>query len=265
MTDSFPPAIDAAASSIPAITLEEMEGVKLLNRIDTKYLTDEATLLGLLADAWSAGYRVLEIGGIKVSPYNSIYYDTPGMKMFLDHHNRRLVRQKVRTREYVASGTSFLEIKSKNNHGRTKKKRIGIDEAEMSGFAGNPRACAYLSAHSRFTAGDLHPVLSTAFRRITLVNREKTERLTVDTSLFFNNFQTGKKVSLEDAVVIELKQDGHSASQMKRILLNHRVKPLRVSKYCLAVTLTDPSVKRGRFKAKVHAIEKVINKRIQVI
>lgn len=265
MTDSFPPALEAAASSIPSITLEEMEGVRLLNRIDTKYLTDEATLLRVLADARTAGYRALETGGTKVSPYNSIYYDTPGMKMFLDHHNRRLVRQKVRTREYVASGAAFLEIKRKNNHGRTKKKRIGIEEAEMSGFAGNPRACAYLASHSWFTAGDLHPVLSTAFRRITLVNREKTERLTIDTSLFFNNFQTGKRVSLEDAVVIELKQDGHAASQMKGILLNHRVKPLRVSKYCIAVTLTDPSVKSGRFKVKVRSIEKIINKRIQVI
>lgn len=257
--------IDAAASSIPPITLEEMDGVKLLNRIDSKYLTNEATLLQVLADARAAGYRALEAEGAKVSPYYSIYFDTPGMKMFLDHHNRRLVRQKVRTREYVNSGLAFLEIKRKNNHGRTKKKRIGIAEAEMSGFAGNPEACAYLADHSWFTVGDLRPVLSTAFRRITLVNPARTERLTIDTSLLFTNFRTGKKASLEDAVIIELKQDGHAASQMKGILLDHRVKSVRVSKYCMAVTLTDPSVKSGRFKVKVHAIEKTINKKINVI
>ena len=135
----------------------------------------------------------------------------------------------------------------------------------MSGFAGNPRACEYLARHSWFTVGDIHPVLSTAFNRITLVNSARTERLTIDTALFFSNFQTGKKASLEDAVIIELKQDGHAASQMKGILLSHRVKPLRVSKYCMAVTLTEPSVKSGRFKVKVRRIEKIINKRIQVI
>lgn len=265
MNDTCHTFIEAAASSIPAITLEEMDGVKLLNRIDSKYLTNETVLLEVLADARAAGYRALETEGVKVSPYNSIYFDTPELKMFLDHHNRRLVRQKVRTREYVNSGTAFLEIKRKNNHGRTKKKRIGIDGQEMIAFSGNPEACEYLARHSWFTADDLSPVLSTAFRRITLVNPAMTERLTIDTSLLFTNFQTGKKASLEDAVIIELKQDGHASSQMKGILLRHRIKPVRVSKYCIAVTLTDPSIKSGRFKVKVRTIEKTINKRINVI
>lgn len=265
MTETYHTAIEAAASSIPSITLEEMDGVKLLNRIDSKYLTNEATLLEVLADARAAGYRALEAEGEKVSPYNSVYFDTPELKMFLDHHNRRLVRQKVRTREYVNSGTAFLEIKRKNNHGRTKKKRIGIAEYEMMEFGGDPAACAYLEKHSWFTVGDLRPVLSTAFRRITLVNPAMTERLTIDTSLLFTNFRTGKKASLQDAVIIELKQDGHAASQMKGILLQRRVKPVRVSKYCIAVTLTDPSIKSGRFKVKVRTIEKIINKKIQVI
>ena len=265
MTDTLHTAIEAAASSIPPITLEEMDAVKLLNRIDSKYLTSEATLLKVLGDARAAGYRVLETEGEKVSPYNSVYYDTPWLRMFLDHHNRRLVRQKVRTRVYVNSGTAFLEIKRKNNHGRTKKKRIGIAEAEMMGFSGDSAACDYLASHSWFTVQDLSPVLSTDFRRITLVNPAKTERITIDTSLMFTNFRTGKKASLEDAVIIELKQDGHAASQMKGILLDNRVKPVRVSKYCVAVTLTDPSVKSGRFKVKVRAIEKTINKKINVI
>lgn len=265
MTKTYPTSIEAAASSIPSITLEEMDGVKLLNRIDSKYLTNEATLLQVLADARAAGYRALETEGVKVSPYNSIYFDTPQLKMFLDHHNRRLVRQKVRTRQYVNSGTTFLEIKRKNNHGRTKKKRMGIEAVEMMGFGSDPAACAYLAKHSWFRAGDLAPVLSTAFRRITLVNPAMTERLTIDTSLLFTNFRTGKKASLEDAVIIELKQDGHAASQMKGILLDRRVKPVRVSKYCMAVTLTDPSVKSGRFKVKVRTIEKTINKKINVI
>jgi hypothetical protein len=247
------------------ITLEEMEGVKLLNRIDTKYLTNEATLGKVLADAAAVGYRVLVADGARISPYNSVYFDTPELRMFLDHHNRRLVRQKVRTRVYENSGKAFLEIKRKNNHGRTKKKRLGIEEYEMMEFAGNPAACAYLAKHSWFTVGDIRPVLSTAFERITLVNSARTERLTIDTRLHFQNYLTDKKASLEDAVIIELKQDGHAASQMKGILLKNRVKPVRISKYCIAETLTDPFVKSNRFKVKVRTIEKIINKKIQVI
>jgi len=250
---------------IAPITLAEMDGVKLLNRIDTKYLTDEATLAGVLSDVAAAGYRALVAEGVKLSPYNSIYYDTASLRMFGDHHNRRLVRQKVRTRVYVNSGEAYLEIKRKNNKGRTKKKRMGIDAGQMMDFSGNPEACAYLAGHSWFTVGELSPVLSTAFRRITLVNPSGTERITIDTSLLFTNFRTGKKASLEDAVIIELKQSGHAGSRMKEILLERRVKPVRISKYCIAETLTDPSVKSNRFKVKVRTIEKTINKKIQVI
>jgi len=247
------------------IGLEEMDSIKLMNRIDSKYLTNEATLVGVLADAAAAGYRVLTTEGERLAPYDSIYYDTAGLKMFYDHHNRRLVRQKVRTRSYVNSALAFLEIKRKNNKGRTKKSRIRIPEGEMKGFMADEGACSYLAGHSWFTAEELSPVLETLFYRITLVNPAKTERLTIDTRLCFKNFRTDKETSLQDAVIIELKQDGRAASQMKGILLDHRVKPVRISKYCIALTLTDPSAKTGRFKVKVRTIEKTIGKKIVTI
>lgn len=247
------------------ITLEEMDSVKLMNRIDTKYLTDEATLLGVLSDAAATGYRVLVAEDARISPYDSVYFDTDGLKMFSDHHNRRLCRQKVRTRAYVNSGDAYLEIKRKNNKGRTRKKRTGIPIGELPDFRSDEAACRYLAAHSDFEAGQLQPTLETLFERITLVNPAMTERLTIDTRLRFRNIRTGLETSLLDAVIIELKQDGHAASPMKRILLNHRVKPARISKYCIAVTLTDPSAKSNRFKVKVRQIEKTINHKITVV
>jgi hypothetical protein len=255
-------AVERRVAPIAPITLEEMDGVKLLNRIDSKYLTDEATLVQILADAEAAGYRVLEAGGCKISPYYSIYFDTEGLRMFLDHHNARLVRQKVRTRVYVNSGDAYLEIKRKNNHGRTKKKRTGIPMAELPDFRADEAACRYLAEHSDFDAAQLRPTLETVFRRITLVNPDRTERITIDTGLYFKNFRTGLETSLGDAVIIELKQSGHAASVMKSILLDHRVKTARVSKYCIAVTLTDPSARAGRFKEKVRLLEKTIHHKI---
>ena len=247
------------------ITLAEMDSIKLMNRIDSKYLTTEAVLLHILSAAAAAGYRVLVTEGVRISPYDSVYFDTAGLKMFYDHHNRRLVRQKVRTRSYVNSGTTFLEIKRKNNKGRTKKKRIGIPAGEMTDFRADTDACEYLASHSRFRADDLSPSVETLFHRITLVNPALSERLTIDTRLCFKNFRTGKETSLRDAVIIELKQDGRAASQMKNILLDLRVKPVRVSKYCIALTLTDPLAKTGRFKVKVRAIEKTIGNKLIAI
>ena len=251
-----------ALQQLPPITLEEMDSVRLLNRTDTKFLTDEQTLVGILQDAVAAGYRALVTDGSKIAWYDTLYFDTPELGMFLDHHNRRLVRQKVRTRVYVASGQCFLEIKRKNNHGRTKKKRTGIPVADFKDFSGNAAACEYLAGHSNYTADGLSPSLETVFRRITLVNPAMTERLTIDSCLGFKNIRNGAESSLANGVVIELKQDGRADSPMRGILLDHRVKPIRVSKYCVGVTLTDHVVKSGRFKAKIRMIEKQINNKI---
>lgn len=239
------------------IHLDEMDAIKLMNRIDSKYVTDEATLEKLLERAADAGYRALETEGVKISPYNSMYYDTPSLKMFTDHATKRLVRQKVRTRVYVNSGVTFLEIKRKNNHGRTKKKRCPVEASDFADFSGNAAAREYLAAHSDYTADELAPRLETIFRRITLVNPAKTERITLDTSLHFVNHDTSMEADLGSAVIVELKQDGRAASQMKNILLDLRIKPIRVSKYCIGTALTNPAARAGRFKAKIMQIEKI--------
>ena len=184
--------------------------------------------------------------------------------MFTDHRNQKLHRQKVRTRAYVNSGQAFLEIKRKNNQGRTKKKRTGIPMAELPDFRADEAACRYLDAHSDFHAAQLAPTLETIFQRITLVNPDRTERVTIDTDLRFRNFRTGQETALGDAVIIELKQSGRGASPLKGILLDHRVKVARISKYCIAVTLTDPSARAGRFREKVRLLEKTIHHKITV-
>lgn len=262
MSDSGHIQFDTILNRMEPITLDEMDSIKLMNRIDTKYVTDEITLAGVLEDAIRAGYRVLEADGARISPYDSVYFDTDGLKMFFDHHNHRLTRQKVRTRTYLNTGLTFLEIKRKNNKGRTKKKRTAIPQGEFTSFYEDSEACEYLEKHSAFTAGELSPAIETLFRRITLVNPDKTERLTIDTCLSFKNFRSGLETSMMDAVIIELKQDGRSYSPMKRILLDNRVKPFRVSKYCIATTITMPGIKTGRFKEKLRRIEKTINKKI---
>ncbi|MBR1873149.1 MAG: polyphosphate polymerase domain-containing protein [Bacteroidales bacterium] len=239
------------------ILLDEMDSIKLMNRIDSKYVTDMAVLERLLEMAAQRGYRALKTEGVVISPYDSVYYDTPNLKMFSDHATRRLVRQKVRTRVYVNSGATFLEIKRKNNHGRTKKSRCSIPAEEFGDFRADSAACEYLASHSDYTATMLEPRLETRFRRITLVNSAKTERLTIDTQLEFVNFVTGQTASLGPAVIIELKQDGRAASEMKGILLELRVKPLRVSKYCIGTCLTDPSARSNRFKEKIRMINKI--------
>ena len=253
------PSLSALLARIDPITLDEMESITLMNRIDSKYLTDVPTLMRLLGDAAEQGYRALYVDGKKLIPYDSVYFDTPDLRTYTDHRNRKLVRQKVRTRCYLTdSGAAFLEIKRKTNHGRTKKKRMQIPMADFADFRGNAEAAAYLQTRSMFTVEQLSPELHTRFSRITLVNAHQTERITIDMDLQFENVRFGTQASLPGAVIIELKQDGRAPSRMKPILLKHRIKPFRISKYCTAVTLTDPTARYGRFKLKLKRIGRVI-------
>ena len=248
-------ALSRALQDLEPITLGEMDSIRLMNRIDSKYVTTLDRLLEFLLAA-RGHYRVLDTDG-RLNAYDTIYYDTPGREMYVAHHNRHLTRKKVRVRTYVGSGTTFLEVKLKNNHGRTKKKRIECDRSDPFGTPGAPE---FLEKLTGYSPADLHRATRTAFERITLVNAARTERLTIDTSLHFENFETGISKDLGCAVIIELKQDGRAASLTKDLLLGLRIHPLKVSKYCIGTAITDPAIKRGNFKEKIHALEKMTNK-----
>ena len=182
--------------------------------------------------------------------------------MYTAHETGRKTRQKIRVRTYLISGDTFLEIKRKQNNGRTKKKRIPIPVEERMDFSGDMKAAAFLEEKSWFKADGIFPECTTEFDRITLVNPAKTERLTIDMNLRFHNFNSGLDANLKDAVIIELKQDGRAESQMKGILLEHRIHPFRISKYCMGVMLTDPRARSNRFKEKLRMVEKIINDKI---
>ena len=108
-------------SDFAPITLKEMDGVKLMSRMDTKFVFKIEKLPSLL-EKMTAFYRVLEINGKFIHDYKSLYFDTNARKFYIDHHNSRVNRNKIRFREYVDSGLTFLEVKLKNNKGRTIKK-----------------------------------------------------------------------------------------------------------------------------------------------
>ena len=238
------------------ITLEEMRGVKLMNRIDTKYVLDYDEVLTLLGLAAEAGYRVQHIDGKRAVAYDTLYYDTPERQMYLVHHNQQLTRQKIRTRTYLESGTTFLEIKNKTNRGRTKKQRIEISRDNFSAFMSDARALEFFTERSAYRATDITPAATTRFTRITLVNATLSERITIDLDLHYEDVREGRTATIERMAILELKQDGLTHSTMKELLRDMRIPPLKVSKYCLATTLTVDGIKKNRFKLKLRDIEK---------
>ena len=59
-----------------SISLPEMDSVSLMNRVDSKYVVNEAKIPTLLANV-SARYRVLAIEQVRLSPYSTLYFDSP--------------------------------------------------------------------------------------------------------------------------------------------------------------------------------------------
>jgi hypothetical protein len=236
------------------ITLGEMKDVKLMNRVDTKFLVTSNDLLAILKGIHQH-YYAQEVEGNRLSPYSTIYYDTPDLRMYIIHHDRHLVRDKVRVRTYVDSHLTFCEVKHKTNKGRTKKKRIevqpGIDITK------DPETSAFLAERQPYPVDSLLPQLETAFDRFTLVNYEKTERLTIDCNLAFRNFTAGTSASMDELVIMELKQDGRARSLLKEVLFDLRIKPYKISKYCIGTAMTRPDVKQNRFKKKIRRINKL--------
>ena len=236
------------------ITLDEMKDVRLMNRVDTKYLITERQLLAILQRVRD-GYYVQEAEGNRFSPYRTVYYDTPELTMYLIHHDRHLVRDKVRVRTYVDSNLTFCEVKHKSNKGRTNKQRVQVETG--TDIINNPASAAFLAEHQPYPVESLSPHLVTAFDRITLVNYGKTERLTIDCNLCFENLCNHNKAAMSPLVVMELKQDGRAYSMLKDVLFDLRIRPFKISKYCIGTCMTAPEVKQNRFKKKLRRIAKL--------
>ena len=218
------------------ITLEQMSSVKLMNRTDTKFVTNMAKLRLLLQMA-QADYDVQEIDGERNPEYDTTYFDTYNFDMYNQHQWNHTNRQKIRFRTYCVSGLQFMEVKTKNNHGRTKKKRIEVSHMDVT----EQQCRLFLGQHLRYDVDTLQPALNNHFRRITLVNKAKTERLTID------------------LVIIELKRDGLIYSPILHMLRQLRIHPHGFSKYSIGSALTNPQLQVNRFKCKLIEIGKLVN------
>jgi hypothetical protein len=249
-------AIDAILEQMQTISLDEMGNIRLMDRIDSKYLAP-VVLLPQLLEEMLPYFKVQVTDGIRISPYCTQYLDTPALEMFVMHQNGKLNRQKIRIRSYLESNISFLEVKNKNNKGRTHKKRIPIECSHLDSIHDLKEQKQFLEENSLFDTNILQPALANDFKRITLVNNKSTERITIDVNLSFSNYSTGNKKTINELMVLELKQDGWQHSDFKDILNQFRIKKISFSKYCMGTVLTNPDIKHNRFKSKCLIINKL--------
>jgi hypothetical protein len=228
------------------ISLKEMGRVKLMNRVETKFLFGVDRLMEILKELME-DYQVVKIDGNMLPTYKSLYFDDPTFFFYNEHHRGRSSRYKVRYRTYVDSDLSFLEVKHKYK-GRTNKKRIKVDDMNYEMPSEDRKFLKKLMVPK----SDLQPVMMNTYSRITLVSKHSIERLTLDINL---SFEFGEKQKdLKNIVIAELKQERITRdSPFYKVVRQKEMRPYRLSKYCMGIIhlYGQENIKYNRFKKKL--------------
>lgn len=236
-------------SQFDAISLDAMDAVKLMDRIDMKFILPFEQFTGILPQL-SQNYKVLTIDGNRVFSYQTEYYDTPNLNMFYDHHNGRLTRFKVRHREYIESRLGFLEVKFRSNKGRIIKQRIKYQNHNDQSFAG------FIEKHTPYNPGKLTCTVVNHFNRFTLVDLGMKERVTTDFNISFTD--KSRNIFLNGLVIIEIKQARtDKTSLIYQALKKNNIRPTSISKYCVGVSLLNDMSKNNNFKQTLLQINKL--------
>lgn len=244
--------IEFLVNKFSAISLHEMNSVALMKRTDTKFIINNIQLISILENIKDE-YKVLEIKDDRVMSYSSLYFDTINNKFYKDHHNGKNNRTKIRQRKYVESNLCFLEIKQKNGKGETNKSRIAINDFEEVLTNSSKE---YVSEITQ-TKYDLTPSLWNSFNRITLVNIERKERVTIDLNLSYKMNELEK--NFQNLVVVEVKQERFNRkSKIVKALKQIKQHPYSISKYCIGMISLYNDLKYNVFKKKLIRINKTI-------
>jgi hypothetical protein len=246
--------IESELSKLSPVSLDEMSGIRLMSRIEIKYvfttsrLTDLVVLLG-------KNYQVLEINKMRILPYSTTYLDTDDFLFYNQHVRGQFDRHKIRYRKYEATSESFLEIKKKTNQGRTIKWRI--ENQLTSGFF-DSRASDFMHDYLPVSQDIVRPSLLNQFTRITLAGFELKERITLDFNISFTRPGDLESVTLPYLVIAELKKEPYSdSSHFKSLIKQLNIYPTSFSKYCVGCVLLNDSLKKNMIKQKLLLLNKL--------
>lgn len=227
------------------VTLDDLDKVSFMNRVDAKFLFPVSSLPALL-EAMREQYSILEIQNERCFGYETTYYDDDHYSMYYAHHNGSLNRYKIRYRTYLNMQKSYLEIKFKTNKSRTVKKRKSFTREELQ----NGAFKKFIGENTPFSPGLLHETLTNTFYRLTFVNNNFTERLTIDFGLTFS-CNCGN-TSMDYLAIVEVKYDRKlSGTGFNEYIKRFGLRKSGFSKYAVGCTCLFRDLKCNRFK-KTH-------------
>jgi len=239
------------------ISLDDLKNsdASLLNRKERKFLMRRDQFTDLLSGLGDS-YRVLEVENAVMSRYSTEYYDTDSFLTYLQHHNGKASRHKLRVRHYASSDETYLEVKEKQNTGRTVKTRVQMDGYDDPSVLAEPDMEAFLASDFPYDYRAFHPVLTTDYTRVTLVSRNHPERMTFDLGLTFHT--DTKSYAFPEVVVGEIKHNCPLRESPAGVVLREMgIHDTSFSKYCMGVSLLYCGMKHNRFKPNLLLLDKL--------
>jgi len=237
--------------SYEPISLTDLMDYKLLSRIDTKYICNIQQLPAIISSI-SNDFKIQTSGSERIFGYESLYFDTPQMKSYFDHHQGKRIRYKIRFRKYLDTGDVFLEVKRKKNFNRTDKKRKEFEFATTL----ESNHLQFIDEYIDLPEKGLNPSIWTYFDRITLAGKNHLERVTIDTNIQFKN--NDKSITLPGLIVIETKREKErETSPFSKVLHDAHIKPYGFSKYIMGNIVLNPRIKHNRFITKISTVKQI--------
>ncbi len=240
--------LETLLSDLPGASLEEVAvAAQLMTRVDRKYVIrlddDGLNLIASIVDEVGRKHKAAaqEIDGVRTGEYRSIYFDTLGNLSFLTAVTGHPYRWKVRTREYLTSGHSFVEVKYRDGGESTSKVRVPAED-EATEFVAKT-----LRDVGAGDVGPLQPALTTRYHRGTILLPEEESRVTIDVSLSATSFG-GDRLDYGNVAVIETKTPTSKGSKVDRLLFDAGLRPTRFSKYATSRALIDRRLPRKRWE-----------------
>ena len=267
-------------SNFKSITLTELNATaSYLKRIDRKFLLTIGQFNEIINNLKNDFY-ILEIWWKKVFSYDNIYMDSEDYFFYKQHQDKENPRTKVRTRLYVDSNLAFFEYKQKNNW-ITSKYRYNFPNNEhwkMTNWKKRFFEWVWQSMYPNWkNTPEISPSIRTKYKRITLVSKTWSERLTIDFDIKIFNLRDKenkvnskekeytigwREIDLKNLVVMESKSLNKNCKSTK-IMKNYWLKQTSsCSKYSLWIIYSWLAEKYDTFKETMKEIEKIKNELI---
>ena len=235
-----PPRLDGLAGLAPIGLAELTAQAELQVRQDRKYVLPLADLSPILP-ALGRDTRILDIDGIQLFRYASVYFDTADLICFRLTALRRRRRFKIRTRSYLDSGLCLLEVKTEGVRGATVKTRLAYEPQHHDDVGPGRWFVDTVLADLGIDGLTFAPVLSTHYLRSTLLLPASQSRVTIDVDLSWAAVGHTAGLSLPGLAVVETKTRS-AASEVDRLLWARGHRPTSISKYATGLAALRPEL-----------------------